>query len=580
MVLVKKIGFVLIVIVMVFPAIQGKWSIIKEPELQGDFKELHKPDFTWSAFYSNTFQAKFEPWLEQNIGFHNSLVRLTNQLDYSLYRKPNAEGIVIGEQDYIFEYDYIRQLTGRDYVGMDFMDEKLRHLKYVQDYLKSVHGIDFMIVFMPGKASFYKELIPAKYLKKDSDSTNYKVYLEEMKKRDIRYVNLNTFFHDLKKNSKYPLFPKYGTHWSIYGMSRASKVLIDSLESFTGKKFNDYDPDSLYFSTHPLRTDYDGGKALNLLCNMSREEFAYPFYRFGDDPNRFKPRVLTIGDSFYWNIFNAGIPKNLFANEAFWYYNHKVYPDFYSKPVFTSDLNLKKEVGSMDVIMVMVTERFLNIFDWKLIDQLYYLYTPDYIENPIYDFINDIVLDDKWFNKVIKEAIIERKDLGDALLLNASNHYYNMNKNDFMIRYGLKSYINYVSQNPTLINKLTIKSGVENRSFDELLIDEAKYLFKLQQPLLYDTYIRILEKEKFIETDTAKLDSISLLAGRYYCKLNDMIFLQAKQMVIEEDIQAQIDNILSDENWTQDLIEKAKNKNISFKQMLREDAIYMLNNIK
>jgi hypothetical protein len=313
---------------------------------------------------------------------------------------------------------------------------------------------------------------------------------------------------------------------------------------------------------------------------MSREEFAYPYYQFGNDKSKYKPRVLTIGDSFYWNIFNAEIPKHIFANEAFWYYNHKVYPDFYSKPVFTSDLDLKKEVESMDVIMVMVTERFLNIFDWKLIDQLYYLYTPDYIENPIYDIINDIVLDENWLKKVIKESVIERKNLGDALLLNASNHYYNMNNNDFMIRYGLKSYINYVSQNPTLINKLTVKSGVDSRSIDELLIDEAKYLFKHQHPLLYDTYIRILDKEKLIEADTAKLDSISSLADRYYCKLNDMIFFQAKQMVIEEYIQAQIENILSDENWTRDLKEKAKNRNFSFEEMLRKDAIYILNNTK
>ena len=148
----KKIWFVLIIAIMVLPAIQDKWAIVDEPDLQGDFKELQIPVFSWRGFYKSDFQSKFDPWLEQNIGFHNSLVRLTNQLDYSLYRKPNAEGIVLGKQDYIFEYDYIRQITGRDYVGMNFIDEKLRRLKYVQDYLKVKHHIDFISGFLWGQA--------------------------------------------------------------------------------------------------------------------------------------------------------------------------------------------------------------------------------------------------------------------------------------------------------------------------------------------------------------------------------------------------------------------------------------------
>ena len=380
--------------------------------LNGDFIENKMPRFTWQSFYDGSFQSAFEPYLEQHIGFHNTLVRLKNQLDYSLFKKPNAEGIVIGKNSFIFEYDYIREITGCAYVGYDFIDEKLRRLQYVQHYLKSSFNTDFVIVFIPGKASFYYEYISDKYLRNVQDSTNYKVYLYEIKRRGIQYINLNEYFLQIKESAEYPIFPKYGTHWSIYGMSRASHVLIDSMEQMKNKKLNEYNTDSLYFSSTPLRTDYDGGKALNLLLNLSDELYAYPDYYFGQDSSRYKPKVLTIGDSFYWNIFNAGIPKNLFANEAFWYYNNKVYPDYYFAPKYTSDINLKEEVEQMDFLFIMVTERFLNIFDWKLIDQLYYLYTPDYIQDPVYDYMNDIVLDAEWFNKVIKEAAVKESEPG------------------------------------------------------------------------------------------------------------------------------------------------------------------------
>ena len=531
----KNILFLIVLLVMILPAIQKEWMLVKEPALNGDFLENERPEFSWTGFYNGSFQAAFDAWLEQHIGFHNTLVRLRNQLDYSLFRKPNAEGIVLGKEDFIFEYDYIRELTGRDYMGYSFIDEKLRRLKYVQQYLKTTKDIDLVLVFLPGKASYYSEYIPDKYLEKKPDSTNYTVYLSEMQKRDIRYVDLNNYFHEFKKETLYPMFPKYGTHWSIYGMSRAAHVLLDSIESFRGKRLNDFNTDSLYFSTIPLRTDYDGGKALNLLVNMSREKFAYPYYVFGYDSSRYKPDVLTIGDSFYWNFFNAGIPKNIFANEAFWYYNRKVYPEFYIHPKYTSELNLRKEVEKTDLIFIMVTERFLNIFDWQLIDQLYDLYAPDYIKEPLYDKINDIVSAPEWFGNVLKRALAKGLTPGQALYEDAAYMFRSEHTYEYMIRYGLPSYERYLSGFWKTRQRLEKKAQKENRPFDEVLTEEARYLFSKRHPDMYRQYRRIKEKEEFIRSDVALHDSITLLAEKYYCKPAHMIFYQARMMVEKED---------------------------------------------
>jgi len=310
----KNILFVFVLVVMIVPSLQKELNFVDDSPLNGDFVEYDKPKFGWNSFYNGSFQTAYDQYLEQHVGFHNTLVRIKNQLDYSLFRKPNAEGIVIGKNDFIFEYDYIRELTGRDYVGYEFIDEKLRRLQYVQEYLKKTKNIDLVIVFLPGKASYYQEYLPDKYLIVKQETNNYTTYLHEIMKRRIRYVDVNHYFHQIKAKSPYPLFPKYGTHWSIYGMSRAAHVILDSIEQFRGKKLNEFNTDSMYYSTLPLRTDYDGGKALNLIENLSTEKFAYPNYVFGQDSNRYKPKVLTIGDSFYWNFFNANIPINIFAN--------------------------------------------------------------------------------------------------------------------------------------------------------------------------------------------------------------------------------------------------------------------------
>ena len=529
----KNILFLLVLTVMILPVVQKEWPFVSEPKLNGDFVEKRQPEFSWKGFFDGSFQNAYEPYLEQHIGFHNTLVRLRNQLDYSLFRKPNAEGIVIGKKDFIFEYDYIRAITGRDYVGYHFVDEKLRRLKYVQDYLKKTKDIDLVLVFMPGKASFYREYIPDKYLKKVSDSTNYSVYLSEIQKRGIRYVDLNHFFHQAKKDAPYPMFPKYGTHWSIYGMSRAAHVWLDSIEWFRGRKLNDFNTDSLYFSTVPLRTDYDGGKALNLLCNLSKERFAYPEYVFGHDSSRYKPYVLVIGDSFYWNIFNSGIPKNLFANEAFWYYNAKVYPDFYIKPKYTRELNLKKEVESKDLIFVMVTERFLNIFDWKFIDQLYYMYTPGYIKNPVYDYMNDIVRDANWFNNILKKALAKGEPPAVSLYDNAAYMYRMKHPEEFWERYGLNYFKEYLTGSEETKSQIEAKAFKQNRPFEEVLNEQAVHLFSKKHPEAYRNYQKIAEKEQLILNNASLRDSIWSLADKYNCLRENMLYFQAKQMAEE-----------------------------------------------
>ena len=532
---VKNILFLIVLLAMILPAAQKEWKLVNEPTLNGDFLENEQPEFSWTGFYNGSFQTASDAWLEQHIGFHNTLVRLRNQLDYSLFNKPNAEGIVLGKEGFVFEYDYISELTGRDFMSYSFIDEKLRRLKYVQHYLKTTKDIDLVLVFMPGKASFYSEYLPDKYLEKKPDSTNYAVYLSEMKKRNIRYIDLNNYFHEFKKETLYPMFPKYGTHWSIYGMSRAAHVWLDSIEQFRGRKLNDFSTDSLYFSTTPLRTDYDGGKALNLLINISKEKFAYPYYVFGHDSSRYKPKVLVIGDSFYWNIFNAGIPNNLFANEAFWYYNRKVYPEFYTHPKYTNELNLKEEVEQKDLIFIMVTERFLNIFDWKLIDQLYSLYTPEYIKEPLYDKINDIVSAPEWFGNVLKKALARGLTPGQALFVDATYMYRSENTYDYMIRYGLGLFEKQLSGSRITRRRLTEKAQKENRPFDEVLTEEARYMFFKQHPDMYRQYQRIKEKELFISNDAALHDSVIMLAEKYYCKPAHMIFYQARLMVEEED---------------------------------------------
>ena len=82
---IKHILFIVIIALMLTPALQGYFHIIPEKPLFGDFQKLEKPYLDPERWLNGSYQEEMMPYLEQNTGFHNSLVRLHNQIDYSLF---------------------------------------------------------------------------------------------------------------------------------------------------------------------------------------------------------------------------------------------------------------------------------------------------------------------------------------------------------------------------------------------------------------------------------------------------------------------------------------------------------------
>ncbi len=89
--------FVLLAL-LVIPAIQKEKPFISLKKLEGDFVPSPQPNFTIDSWMSGEFQEKYNKYLEENIGFRNFLVRLINQIDFSLFRTTHAEGVIVGKR--------------------------------------------------------------------------------------------------------------------------------------------------------------------------------------------------------------------------------------------------------------------------------------------------------------------------------------------------------------------------------------------------------------------------------------------------------------------------------------------------
>ena len=131
-----NIAFIFIIFLMLLPAFQMRFRLFREKPLNGAFNLAEEPQFTKLNWYSGNYQENVERYLKDHSGFRNFLVRLQNQYDFTLFRKTNAEGAIVGKNKQLYEYDYIRSWLAIDYPGDSFIKQKLNRTKYLQEYLK------------------------------------------------------------------------------------------------------------------------------------------------------------------------------------------------------------------------------------------------------------------------------------------------------------------------------------------------------------------------------------------------------------------------------------------------------------
>lgn len=374
----KRIMFGVLIVIMLIPFAETQLNVFSFRSLDGAFEKADKPElkwFTWKSWFSEKFQTDFNKSLEDNIGFKNFLIRCNNQLDYSLFRRTSTQKAIIGKSDCLYEEGYILDYTGANFVGKDSINNVLKRTKILQDYLKREKNIDLIIVFEPGKASYFPEYIPDRYNAVNKTLSNYLYFSQQCKNMNITHLDLNAWFISMKDTSAFPLFPKYGVHWSTYGMCLANDTLLKFVEKTRSIDLANISLKNYKVTNKSKDVDFDIELTLNLLFQLPHETMAYPEIIIESTDLKVKPNVLVIADSYYWSIYNSKVPESVFKTHQFWYYNSTIYPDIWGeKAVFVDHSKDKENIEKQDVILIMVTEMNMNKSFFGFVDNAYNLY--------------------------------------------------------------------------------------------------------------------------------------------------------------------------------------------------------------
>ncbi len=531
---IKHIAFAIILAILCLPALQRIFHVFPEKGLDGDWAKLPMPAYSDSAFLSGDFQKVFDPWLEENIGFHNSLVRINNQLDYSLFLKPNAEGLVRGRNGQLFEAAYLRAWTGEDFVGEELLDLKLRQFRFLQKHLKANFDTDLLFILEPDKASVYPEDVPEGYKKAAEGKSNYDYMRVRAKELGINLIDFNAWFQQIKDTIDYPIFPLQGTHWSEFAMWYAADSLISYIEAIREIDLPEVVKDSMDYSMELRSTDYDEGVTLNLLFELEHGEMPYPAYHFREDSTHTKPNVLAIADSYYWNIYNAHIPENLFSKPAFWYFYKKAYPESYHRVTSVKNLNIRAEVEKQDVILFGTTARFHHMIDRGFVDDLMGFYGLPQSRNELTRIKTGILNDLEWFAWLIEES--EKKDITLAEAIDGHAHHLFMTSRPetYYGAYGPEPIITNILTNERWYSNIVKSAAEKGISVEERMMGEARWILGNKHPEALAKYDRVQQIMVTIRSDEKWYRYVTAKAGRYYMTEEEMLRAEAEYVFSQE----------------------------------------------
>ena len=365
---------------LAFPMLVGVVSNDNVPKLIGivinnvNTDSLLKKDK--SMWFSGEYQTLKDDYNNDHWAFKEKFVRLNNQFYYEAFNQLRVNRFVSGKDNYVFSETFIYSAYGDDYIGKTIISEKLRKAKVIQDTLKK-KGIDLVLVLAPGKGEYCVEQIDDKY-KHSIKNTNYKDYVSVCNQNNLNLLDLKAYFQLLKPSTPYPLFSKFGHHWSYFGECLAVDTLISYIENLHHCDLPNISWNKIDVVDTARSRDADVLKSMNLYKNPNQnQKLAYPDVLFEQDSIKNRTRVLTISDSYWYGPVYLGVPQNCFAGGSFWYYYNKIIPNpaGATEKIEVWQLDLKKEIESNQVIMLLYSDGNLPTFANSFIDDAYELYT-------------------------------------------------------------------------------------------------------------------------------------------------------------------------------------------------------------
>ncbi len=366
---IKKILWIGVLGLFLLPLIQQFYPVKHIPKLNGAFVPAKEPEHTLDAWFNTEFQQQSQNYLKEQFGFRPFFVRLNNQLEYDLGYKINSSEIYLGKDDYLFRFYNELYKKHTLFRGEAAIKEKIDKLEALSTYLYANFQTKIITIIPPGKHYFHEEFLPDLNKGPDSLNNNYKEITKKLEERNLAFIDFNKHFSAIKDAMDYPLYAKSGIHWTMLGAFHAMDSVIRYME-----QVEQVDLANIHLTETQNSDNWIPDQDIYYTLNLIREwdDLDLQYADLIPDSTGKKPRVTTIGDSYYHAVTWPSIPDIYFGSKSvFWYYNRAY---FNTKNEVLNDKNFKENIENSDYILLMFTPINLENFGAGFIEEAYDTY--------------------------------------------------------------------------------------------------------------------------------------------------------------------------------------------------------------
>lgn len=377
---IKKGLFYCMFIVMLLPLAQHCFSFVESAALEGGFKAADDTTFSIEGWREGGYQQQKEKYLNDATGFRADLVRLNNQLDYTLLDKCHTAWTVKGKERYLFQRPYLDAYVGLDYIGYDAVLQNSVKLKAIQDTLARM-GKSLILVYAPSKATSYPEYFPDRWGRMKQGTTNYATYRRICDSLGINQVDMDAWFVAMKGKSKEPLFSLQGIHWTNYGAILGGDSLIRYMERLRGVTVQHPVWTQMEHTSKLRAGDDDVARELNLIFPVATETLAYPVIQDVQDSGQKKINAIYIGDSYAHKMVEFGIVYKMNDQCEFWRYFDEMHDINDHKFTYIREYDWTGAIGKAECVVLVYTIFNFNQLGNGFIDQAYSHYYPEKVKS-------------------------------------------------------------------------------------------------------------------------------------------------------------------------------------------------------
>lgn len=369
----KTVLFGLMLGLLFVPVLQEWTGVLPAGKLAGVENIVEEIPLSDTAWFSGSFQGNFSTRHYQWMGLRPAMVRLHNQLDYSLYGEV-YRSIMVGRDGELFRRGSMKSMRGLDFIGQGQVEYHADHTAILQKHFAG-RNARMLVVLTPSKLRCMPELLPG-YSLPSTRPNNYDAFTEAFKRMGVDFLDLEQVLKQKIQDQPHRIFPKTGTHWTDVGAFWGARYILNEMEKRDGRNYRHMRIVNPEMSTDMRDTDADAGDLLNLISDLPPDTIAYPVLQMEPaSPDKFRPRVLVIADSFWWKIYNQHIHRDVFApGSQYRYYNYEVFSDQWEDAKYVHNFDLKQSVESVDWVIICLNEGNMHRYPFGFVDQVLSLY--------------------------------------------------------------------------------------------------------------------------------------------------------------------------------------------------------------